>query len=108
MRLILGQGCLRTCCLATTRMYFTIPDDQACLFCLACYMRQSGDSCAFAQHLVCFLTGQQNVMPVSRFPAVRRPQQLHNVALALNTMQKSGLNLQVCLDRVVAWHDLAI
>ncbi|DBB17480.1 TPA: hypothetical protein ACH3X3_014500 [Trebouxia sp. C0006] len=40
------------------------------------------------------LTGQQNVMPASRFPAVRRPQQLHNVALALNTMQKAGLNVQ--------------
>jgi len=58
-------------------------------------------------NLFVFLTGQQNVMPASRFPAVRRPQQLHNVALALNTMQKAGLNVQVCLDLVVAWHDLA-
>ena len=33
----------------------------------------------------------------SRFPAVRRPQQLHNVALALATMQKAGLSLQVGL-----------
>ena len=33
----------------------------------------------------------------SRFPAVRRPQQLHNVALALATMQKAGLSLQVSL-----------
>ena len=65
-------------------------------------MQLHGDSCAFAQHLVWFLIGQQNVMPASRFPAVRRPQQLHNVALALNTMQKAGLNVQVCLDLVVA------
>ncbi|KAA6419435.1 MAG: abnormal spindle-like microcephaly-associated protein [Trebouxia sp. A1-2] len=41
------------------------------------------------------LTGQQNVMPASRFPAARRPQQLHNVALALNTMQKAGLSVQL-------------
>jgi len=73
----------------------------------ACYLRLYGGSCAFAQHFICFLTGQQNVMPASRFPAVRRPQQLHNVALALNTMQKAGLNVQVCLDLLVAWHDLA-
>ena len=66
-----------------------------------------GDSCAFAQCFMYSLTGQQNVMPASRFPAVRRPQQLHNVALALNTMQKAGLNVQVCLDLLVAWHDLA-
>ncbi len=47
-----------------------------------------------------FVTGQQNLMPASRFPALRRPQQLHNVALALNTMQKAGLNVQVSLDLV--------
>jgi len=69
-------------------------------------MRLYGDSCEFAQHFMCFSIGQQNVMPASRFPAVRRPQQLHNVALALNTMQKAGLNVQVCLDLVVAWHYL--
>lgn len=74
----------------------------------ACCMRLYGDSCALAQHFNCCLTGQQNVMPASRFPAARRPQQLHNVALALNTMQKAGLSVQVGLDLVVAWRDLAL
>ena len=104
---MLCKGCLRTRCLATTRVACTIPDDQACLFCLLAACDCMATAVHLLSNLFVFLTGQQNVMPASRFPAVRRPQQLHNVALALNTMQKAGLNVQVCLDLVVAWHDLA-
>ena len=55
------------------------------------------------QRVLLRLAGQHNVLPASRFPAVRRPQQLHNVALALNAMQKAGLSLQVRLVNCSLW-----
>ena len=41
------------------------------------------------------LAGSCGVLSAARFPAARRPQQLHNVALALEAMQTAGLSLKV-------------
>ena len=45
---------------------------------------------------VVHVAGGSGVMLTARFPAARRPQQLHNVTTALEAMQKAGLSLQVC------------
>lgn len=53
--------------------------------------RRKYDKCAYVH-----VAGGSGVLLTARFPAARRPQQLHNVTTALEAMQKAGLNLQVC------------